>query len=85
MAANLSPTVMGSSTPDDPPTPLEDTERLYQHWISSMTDIGYLFPDNPRLLPQRVRRMLAKARFSVSETQILRGFLAAVDKALNKP
>ena len=85
VAAKLSPTVRDESPGDDPPTPIEDTERLYQHWISLMTEVGYLFPDNPRLLPQRVRRMLAKARFSVSETQIFRGFLAAVEKTRHKP
>lgn len=70
-----------SGDPEDPPASAEDTERLYRHWISVMTEVGYLFPDNPRLLPQRVRRLLARSEFSVSETQIFRGFLAAVEKA----
>ena len=50
-----------------------------------MTEVGYLFPENPRLLPQRVRRLLAQAALSVSETQIFRGFLAAVEKADKNP
>ena len=73
------------SEPDDPPASAEDTERLYRHWISVMTEVGYLFPENPRLLPQRVRRLLAQAELSVSETQIFRGFLAAVEKADKNP
>ena len=67
---------------EDPPARHKDTERLYDHWTAVMTTVDYLFPDNPRLLPQRVRRMLAKAEFTVTETQIFRGFLAAVEKAL---
>lgn len=70
--------------PGDLPASNEASERLYEHWISVMTDTAYLHPDNPRLLPQRIRRMLAKARFSVNETQIFRGFLSAVEKALRK-
>ena len=69
----------------DPPASSEDTERLYQHWLSVMTDVAYLFPENPRLLPQRVRRLLAKAELTVTETQIFRGFLAAVEKAYKNP
>ncbi|MEM7466802.1 MAG: RNA methyltransferase [Pseudomonadota bacterium] len=65
---------------DDPPASSEAAERLYDHLIAVMTEVGYLFPENPRLLPQRVRRLLAKAHLSVTETQILRGFLAAVEK-----
>ena len=67
---------------DDPLAPHEATERLFNHWISVMTDVGYLFPENPRLLPQRTRRMLAKAKLTVTETQIFRGFLSAIEKTL---
>ena len=67
---------------DDPLATHEATERLFNHWISVMTDVGYLFPDNPRLLPQRTRRILAKAKLTVTETQICRGFLSAIEKSL---
>ena len=67
---------------DDPLAPHEATERLFNHWISVMTEVGYLFPDNPRLLPQRTRRLLAKAKLTVTETQIFRGFLSAIEKSL---
>ena len=80
VAASTS-TVRDLKFDDDPVAASEDTERLYQHWISVMTSVAYLFPDNPRLLPQRVRRMLAKAQFTVTETQIFRGFLSAVEKS----
>lgn len=70
--------------PGDLPAGNEASNRLYEHWIKVMTDTAYLYPDNPRMLPQRVRRMLAKARFSNNETQIFRGFLSAVEKSIKK-
>ena len=70
--------------PGELPADNEASQRLYEHWIKVMTQTAYLYPDNPRLLPQRVRRMLAKARFSVNETQIFRGFLSAVEKTLKQ-
>ena len=69
---------------DDPLASNDATERLFEHWISVMTEVEYLFPDNPRLLPQRVRRLLSKAKLTVTETQILRGFLTAVEKTRAK-
>ena len=69
---------------EDPLATNDATERLFNHWISVMTDVEYFFPDNPRLLPQRVRRLLSKAKLTVTETQILRGFLTAVEKTRAK-
>jgi TrmH family RNA methyltransferase len=68
--------------PSDPPASGDASERLYEHWMKVMTDTEYFYPDNPRLMPQRIRRMLAKSRYSVTETQILRGFLTAVEKSI---
>ena len=79
--ASTDTTIKSSQDPDDPPASGEATVRLFDHWLQVMTDTGYFHPANPRLLPHRVRRMLAKARYSVTETQIFRGFLTAVEKS----
>lgn len=68
--------------PNELPANLDATTKLYEHWIKVMTDTKYLFPDNPRILPQRVLRMLTKSRFTVTETQIFRGFLKSVEQRL---
>jgi tRNA C32,U32 (ribose-2'-O)-methylase TrmJ len=47
-----------------------------------MEQVGYFDRSNPRLLERRIRRLLNRAGLRQSETQILRGFLAAVGRRL---
>ena len=45
-----------------------------------MIDLEFLNPTNPRLLMRRLRRIFIRARPDKNEANILRGFLAAIDR-----
>ena len=67
---------------DDLAATRDALNRLYDHFIEVMEEVGYFDPDNPKLLPRRIRRLINRARVSEKEAQILRGFLAAVQRKL---
>ena len=56
-------------------------QNLYQHLEDVMVSTGFLDPDNPRLLMQRMRRLFGRNKLLHSEVQVLRGFLTAVEKS----
>lgn len=56
-----------------------EMDRLHAHFIQVMTDVGYFDPQNPRLLERRLRRLLNRGELQLKESQILRGFLSAVE------
>jgi tRNA (cytidine32/uridine32-2'-O)-methyltransferase len=66
--------------PFDPPATAAEMERLYQHLLRVAETIGYFDPARPRLLPRRLRRLIARGGLLRSETQILRGLLGAVER-----
>lgn len=53
----------------------EDVERLYRHMEETLIQIGFLNPDEPGRLMQRVRRIYARAKLEKEEVNILRGVL----------
>ncbi len=53
----------------------EDVERLYRHMEETLIKIGFLNPDEPGRLMQRVRRIYARAKLEKEEVNILRGVL----------
>jgi tRNA C32,U32 (ribose-2'-O)-methylase TrmJ len=55
----------------------EEIEKLYAHLERSLYASGYLHPQAPRKLMDRLRRMFAKTRLERTEVNILRGMLAA--------
>jgi tRNA (cytidine32/uridine32-2'-O)-methyltransferase len=63
---------------DMPPATDADMERLYVHWLSVMTEIGFLDPENPKQMPTRLRRLFGRIRPDQMEVNILRGFLTTV-------
>jgi len=63
-----------------PPATREELAALHHHLLAAMTAVGFFEPDQPRQLPRRLARLLAKADLDHNEVQILRGFLAAVEK-----
>ena len=65
---------------ESPPANGEEMEQFYAHLEQVMTDLQFLNPDNPRYLMRRLRRMFIRARPDKNEINILRGFLAAIDK-----
>ena len=64
-----------------PPATSDEMENFYEHLETVLTDIEFLDPDNPRHLMRRMRRLFIRARPDKNEVNILRGILAAVDKA----
>jgi tRNA (cytidine32/uridine32-2'-O)-methyltransferase len=63
-----------------PPATGDEMEHFYDHLEQTMIDLEFLDPDNPRLLMRRLRRMFIRARPDKNEVNILRGFLAAIDR-----
>lgn len=57
-----------------------ELELLYTHLEQLMIASGFLDPQKPKLLMQRVRRLFARARLEKEEVQILRGILTALGK-----
>lgn len=74
-------TRVAATQSDDPPADHAAMEHFFDHLESVMTDTGFLNPDNPRLLMQRLRRLFGRSQVLHSEVQILRGFLTAIEKS----
>ena len=63
-----------------PPATGDEMEHFYDHLEQVMIDLEFLNPTNPRLLMRRLRRIFIRARPDKNEANILRGFLAAIDR-----
>lgn len=62
-----------------------ELEGFYAHLEQALTDIGYYDPEQPKLLMRRLRRLYGRARPDRTELNILRGILAAAQRAAGKP
>jgi tRNA/rRNA methyltransferase len=60
------------------PAPHEEVEGLIVHLEAAMRGTGFIHPERPGRLVQRMRRMIARARPESEEVAILRGFLNSV-------
>jgi len=63
------------------PASAAELEGFYTHLRDTVTEIGYLDPDSPKLLMRRLRRLFNRAQPEHAEINILRGILTAVHKA----
>lgn len=63
------------------PATQDNLEQFYEHFFSVLEQVDYFDPQNPRHLPLRMRRLFNRAQPSHSELQVLRGFLAAIEKS----
>jgi tRNA/rRNA methyltransferase len=64
-------------------TPLatnDETEGFYQHLEETLVKIGYLNPQEPKKLMQRIRRIYARAKLEKEEVNVLRGILKLTQK-----
>lgn len=59
---------------------LNELELLHAHLEQLLVSSGFLNPQKPKLLMQRIRRLFARARLEKEEVQILRGILTALGK-----
>ena len=59
------------------PATFEEIEMFYRQLEKTMVSTGFLNPDHPKRLMERLRRMFARARLEKEEINILRGILKA--------
>lgn len=57
-----------------------DVELFYRYLERAMIDSGFLDPQQPKRLMQRIRRMFARTQLEKEEVNILRGILSALEK-----
>lgn len=70
------------------PQPLarhEDVEALFTHLEHVLAQTGFLRPDRPKRLMERLRRLLTRTRLEHEEVSLLRGLLKSFQVALNQP
>jgi tRNA (cytidine32/uridine32-2'-O)-methyltransferase len=65
-----------------PPPTADQIAALLEHVEQAMTDVDFFDPSKPRRLPRRIRRLVNRAQLDSDEVQILRGFLAGIQKKL---
>lgn len=58
----------------------EEVEMFYRHLEEVMVSTGYLNPDQPKRLMERLRRLFARARLEKEEVNVLRGVLKSFQK-----
>jgi tRNA/rRNA methyltransferase len=63
---------------EEPPASHEHIEGMFAHLEQALVALGYLDPAEPKRLMARLRRMLARARPTDAEVDILRGIAAAI-------
>ena len=65
---------------DELPVGADEMARFYEHLQTTLVDIGFLDPDNPRVMMRRLRRLFNRARPNLVEMNILRGILTAAQR-----
>ncbi len=80
--SSLLPTVEASK--NDSVINRQQLSGLLTHLEQSMQKTGYLVPEFRKQLTSRVNRLFNKAEVTISELNLLRGFLSSVDKCCDK-
>lgn len=60
-----------------PPATAQEMQLFYEHLESTLIHIGFLNPNNPRKLMQRLHRFFNRAQPETTEISLLRGILTA--------
>jgi tRNA/rRNA methyltransferase len=66
--------------PDRHPATVEEVEGLHGHLERAMVASGFLDPQQPKRLMERMRRLFARAGLEREEVAFLRGMLASFEK-----
>ncbi len=76
----------GATAPktSEPPATQEELLRFYRHLEEVLVRIGFIDPENPRLLIRRLRRLFNRAQPDRNEANILRGILTSMDQILEE-
>ncbi|WP_445115437.1 RNA methyltransferase [Acinetobacter sp. WZC-1] len=67
---------------DEPLVTQQQMQQFYPHLENMLADIEFMDPDNPRLLPLRLRRLFGRIQLDRMEYHLLRGIFSRV-QALN--
>ncbi|MFT5082555.1 MAG: tRNA (cytidine32/uridine32-2'-O)-methyltransferase [Lentisphaeria bacterium] len=77
---------------DMPPAKRDDLEHYFVHLQSTLENLGFLEPGNPRQTMTRMRRLFNRVRMDKMELSIMRGMLTSIqnyiyhtNKQLKKP
>lgn len=70
---------------DIPYATADAVEFFFEHLEKTLIQVAFHDPENPRQLMTRLRRMFNRVRMDEMEVNIMRGFLTAVNKKLEKP
>ena len=68
---------------DEPLVTHQQMEDFYPHFEKMLTDIEFLDPNNPRLLPLRLRRLFGRIQLDRMEYHLLRGVFSRVQALAN--
>jgi tRNA (cytidine32/uridine32-2'-O)-methyltransferase len=68
----------------EPLASADDMARFYEHLQQTLQETGFLDPENPRIMMQRLRRLFNRTRPNEVEMNILRGILSAAQKPKRK-
>ena len=68
---------------DEPLVTQQQMEDFYPHFEKMLTDIEFLDPNNPRLLPLRLRRLFGRIQLDRMEYHLLRGVFSRVQALAN--
>lgn len=63
---------------DEPLVDQSAMQQFYQHLEQMLTEIDFLDPQNPRLLPLRLKRLFSRIRLDQTEYNLLRGVFGRV-------
>ena len=63
---------------DEPLVTQKQMEEFYPHLEKMLTEIEFLDPNNPRLLPLRLRRLFGRIQLDRMEYHLLRGIFSRV-------
>jgi tRNA/rRNA methyltransferase len=74
------PKIESLPQPMGTPASFDEIELFVRHLEQSMINSGFLDPQEPKRLLQRMRRLFARARLEKEEVNILRGILSALEK-----
>lgn len=67
---------------DGRPVKSEEMQLFYRHLKAVMEQIGFLDPENPKLLMRRLARLFNRAGLDHNELNIMRGILTSVQQKL---
>ena len=71
---------------DLPKASHEQVQRLIQHLEQTLIEVSFFDPENPKMIMQRLKRLLLRIQLDEMEVNLLRGVLTSVQQAItDKP